>query len=74
MGIFLAPAGRRPSYRLRRVLTEAISVMLGVVLLIWSQLPVYNMFLIALDPEEGEIEFAGNLWPPEPSLRVFSMS
>ena len=39
--------------------------MLGVVLLIWSLLPVYNMFLIALDPEEDEIEVAGNLWPPE---------
>jgi multiple sugar transport system permease protein len=29
------------------------------------------MFLIALDPEEGEIEFDGNLWPPEPSLQGF---
>ena len=28
--------------------------------LIWSLLPVYNMLLIALDPEEGEIEFSGN--------------
>ena len=46
-------------------------MMLGVVLLIWSLTPVYNMFLIALDPEEGEIEFDGNLWPPEPSLEGF---
>lgn len=61
---------RRP-YRLRRVLTEAGSVMLGVVLLIWSLAPVYNMFLIALDPEEGEIEFDGNLWPSEPSFAGF---
>ena len=57
--------------RLRRVLTEAGSVMLGVVLLIWSLTPVYNMLLIALDPEEGEIEFDGNIWPPEPSLEGF---
>jgi multiple sugar transport system permease protein len=67
---FPQPA-RRPRYRLRRVLIEAGSLMLGVILLIWSLLPVYNMFLIALDPEEGEIEFAGNLWPPEPSLDGF---
>ena len=67
---FPRPA-RRPRYRLRRVLTEAGSVLLGVVLLIWSLLPVYNMLLIALDPEEGEIEFAGNLWPAEPSLDGF---
>jgi multiple sugar transport system permease protein len=65
------PAARRARYRLRRVLIEAGSVILGVVLLIWSLLPVYNMFLIALDPEEGEIEFDGNLWPPEPSFQGF---
>ena len=57
--------------RLRRTLTEAGSVLLGVALLIWSLLPVYNMFLIALDPEEGEVEFTGNLWTPEPSLQSF---
>jgi multiple sugar transport system permease protein len=57
--------------RLRRVLIETGSVILGVVLLIWSLTPIYNMLLIALDPEEGEIEFAGNLWPPEPSLDGF---
>jgi len=64
------PTLRRRNRR-RRTLTEAGSVMLGVVLLIWSLLPVYNMLLIALDPEEGEIEFAGNLWPPAPSLEGF---
>jgi len=66
---FGGPARRR--YRLRRALGEAGSIMLAVVLLIWSLLPVYNMFLIALDPEEGEIEFDGNLWPPQPSLEAF---
>jgi multiple sugar transport system permease protein len=45
--------------------------MLRVVLLIWSLAPLYNMLLIALDPEEGEIEFDGNLWPPTPSLDSF---
>jgi multiple sugar transport system permease protein len=67
-------ASSRPkhrSYRLRRAFTEAGSIMLGLVLLIWSLLPVYNMFLIALDPEEGEVEFSGNLYPPEVSLDAF---
>lgn len=57
--------------RVRRIVTEAGAGLLGVVLLIWSLLPVYNMFLIALDPEEGEVEFTGNLWTPEPSLQSF---
>jgi multiple sugar transport system permease protein len=55
----------------RRLLAELGSIALGATLLIWSLLPVYNMFLIALDPEEGEIEFDGNLWPPAPSLDGF---
>ena len=66
-------SGRRAHRRSRRrrALIEAGSVILGVVLLIWSLTPIYNMLLIALDPEEGEIEFTGNLWPPEPSLDGF---
>jgi len=57
--------------RLRRLLPKAGAVLLGIALLIWTLLPVYNMLLIALDPEEGEVEFSGNLWPPEPSLESF---
>jgi len=57
--------------RLRRVLVEAASVALVVVLLIWSLTPVYNMLLIALDPDEGDIEFEGIVWPQDPSLHSF---
>jgi multiple sugar transport system permease protein len=63
---------RRPRYRLRRALTEAASMILGVALLVWSLTPVYNMLLIALDPE-GDNEFAGYIWPPDPSLESFRM-
>jgi multiple sugar transport system permease protein len=65
------PQPIRRRYRLRRALIEAGSVVLGIVILIWSLTPIYEMFLIALDPEEGEIEFDGNLWPPEPSFESF---
>ena len=65
------PKAARRRRRLRRVLTGAGSVLLGIVLLIWSLAPVYQMFLIALDPEEGEIEFDGNIWPSEPSFEGF---
>jgi multiple sugar transport system permease protein len=56
----------------RRVLAEAASIGLGAALLIWSLMPVYNMLLIALDPDEGDIEFEGIVWPPDPSLHSFS--
>jgi len=41
--------GRRTRHR--EILTEAGSMVLGAVLFVWSLLPVYNMLLIALDPE-----------------------
>jgi len=69
-----APRRRPPvprRYRLRWWAVEAGSAVLGVVLLIWSLVPVYNMLLIALDPDEGETEFTGVLWPDEPSLNSF---
>ncbi len=62
---------RRPRSRLRRVLVEVASVTLAIVLLIWSLTPVYNMLLIALDRDEGDIEFEGIIWPPDPSLHSF---
>jgi len=61
----------RSGSRLRRGLVEAASLILVVALLIWSLTPVYNMLLIALDPDEGDIEFEGILWPPNPSLHSF---
>ena len=64
-------AALRPRYRVRHALAEAASVILGVVLVIWSLTPVYNMLLIALDPGEGDIEFEGIMWPPDPSLHSF---
>jgi multiple sugar transport system permease protein len=56
---------------LRRVVAEGASVTLALALLIWSLTPVYNMLLIALDRDEGDIEFEGIMWPPEPSLHSF---
>jgi multiple sugar transport system permease protein len=63
------PARRRR--RLRTVIVEAGSAVLGLALLIWTLIPVYNMLLIALDPDEGETEFAWLIYPPEPSLNSF---
>jgi len=67
----VAPVPRGANYRVRRALTRAGAGVVGILLLIWSLTPIYNMFLIALDPDEGEIEFDGHLWPPSPSLQSF---
>jgi multiple sugar transport system permease protein len=62
-------AGIRPRYRRRRLLTKAGAVALGVGLLIWTLLPVYNMLLMALDSDADE--FTGSIWPPDPNLDSF---
>jgi multiple sugar transport system permease protein len=56
--------------RLRRLVGGVGTVVLVVVLLIWWLLPVYNMMLIALDPE-GDTEFTGDIWPTAPTLEAF---
>ncbi len=68
----MPPGSRtRRRYRTRRLLAEAGSILLGVAVLIWSMLPLYNMLLIALDPAEGGTEFSGKIWPSPLSLAGF---
>ena len=57
--------------RLRRRLPGRLgAAALGIVLLIWTLLPVYNMLLIALDPEADE--FTGAIWPEDPNFDSFA--
>ncbi|MGC1412544.1 MAG: carbohydrate ABC transporter permease [Acetobacteraceae bacterium] len=73
MSIALAvPAPARASrsrYRRRRLWAKLGGVTLGIVLLIWTLLPVYNMVLIALDSDADE--FTGSIWPPDPDFSSF---
>jgi multiple sugar transport system permease protein len=57
-------------HRRRRLLADVAAWALGLLLLVWSLLPTYNMLLIALD-EEGDTEYAGIIWPAEPTLDAF---
>jgi multiple sugar transport system permease protein len=64
--------GKRASpmhYRLRRYTVEAFCVLLGVVLFVWSLLPIYNMVVISLDSHDDV--FSGAIWPAHPSLDSF---
>ena len=71
MSATVHPGGRisRPRYRLRKMLTETGSVLLALVLVVWSITPIYNMVLIALDGHNDL--FSGAIWPPNPSLESF---
>ena len=67
MSIALTPtrieADYRPRLRRRRRWTKAGNMLLGIVLLIWTLIPIYNMFLIALS-DDGD-EFTGLAWPED---------
>jgi multiple sugar transport system permease protein len=65
-----SPAARPTPRGLRRLVSDAGAAVLAVVLLLWWLLPVYNMLLIALDPE-GKTEFTGDIWPTAPTLEAF---
>jgi multiple sugar transport system permease protein len=60
---------RRPNYRLRRKLSEAAAAALGVVLVVWTLTPIYNMVFVSLQ-EHGDV-FTNDIWPAHPSVDSF---
>ena len=56
-------------YRLQRYAIEAVCLLLGLILVIWSVTPIYNMWLIALDSHDDI--FSGQIWPESPTLESF---
>jgi multiple sugar transport system permease protein len=71
-----APAMARPStirssgfYLGRRVVSEAGFLLFGVVILIWTLLPLYHMVMLSLTPLSDS--FAGRFWPQNPTLENF---
>jgi len=67
-GVVRRRAGR-PHYRLRRYGMEALAVAFGLLIAVWSLLPIYNMVIIALDSHDDV--FSGAIWPEHPSLESF---
>jgi len=56
-------------HKLWNYMIEAASIALGLVILVWSILPVYNMVLIALS-KHGKV-FSGDVYPHEPTMESF---
>jgi multiple sugar transport system permease protein len=57
------------SVRLRRYLSNAGTLVLSAVLIVWTLAPIYNMVLISLEPE-GDV-FTDHIWPRVPSVESF---
>ena len=60
----MARAARR-----RRRLIKVATLLISVVILVWTILPIYNMVMVALEAE-GDV-FGEHIWPPQPSPRSF---
>ena len=58
-------AGSRRTGRLEKVAAP----LFGIVILIWTLAPLYNMVLVAV--QEKEDVFSSNVWPPSPTLDAF---
>ena len=56
-------------YRAARRVGKAASSLLGIVLIVWSLTPIYNMVVIALSAHDDI--FAGTIWPANPTLNSF---
>jgi multiple sugar transport system permease protein len=55
--------------RRRRLLTRVGAAILGVVLVIWSVLPIYNLVMVSLEPHSDV--FNSYVFPPHPSVQSF---
>ena len=55
---------------MKKVVTEAKLLLIGIPVAIWTLLPIYNLFLFSISSKEDA--FAGKLWPDHPTLRNFA--
>ena len=65
-------AVRRPkkaNYRLRSWVVEGLSVLVGLVLIVWSLVPIYSMVMVAVQPH-GDV-FTSTVWPAHATLYAF---
>ena len=71
MSVSTADAARiaKRRHKLQYYAVEAVALAFGLVLVVWSLLPVYNMVLIALSDHSAV--FSGNIYPHNPSFDSF---
>ena len=61
----------RRSARYRRYITNGFAAVLGVVLMIWTLLPIYNIVMVSLESHNDV--FSNRLWPEYPSVAGYGV-
>ena len=57
--------------RRRRRIAGCFSAILGIVIVVWSVMPIYNMIMVSLSPHS--IVFRSQIWPRHPSPASYSV-
>src|SRR5579863_621148 len=55
--------------RRRQVVANTFTVLLGVVIIVWSLLPIYNMIMVSLSSHS--IVFSDHIYPPHPAFKSY---
>jgi multiple sugar transport system permease protein len=63
------PARRAPNYRLRKALSEVAALAFGLVLIVWTLTPLYNMVMVSLESHNNV--FSSHIWPADPSAHSY---
>ncbi len=56
---------------MRKLLGEARLTLIGIVILIWTLIPIYHLLVMSLTPKAET--FAGALWPEKPTLENYGI-
>jgi multiple sugar transport system permease protein len=54
---------------LRKTFTEARLVLIGIIILVWTLIPIYHLFVMSITPRVET--FAGAIWPSRPTLENY---
>jgi len=60
---------RKPNYRLRRIIEGVAVALLGLVIVVWTLAPLYNMVMVAFESHNDV--FTSDVWPAHPSAYSF---
>jgi multiple sugar transport system permease protein len=56
---------------MKKLVTEAKLLLIGIPVAIWTLLPIYNLFIFSISTKSEA--FSGKLWPDHPTLRNFEI-
>lgn len=54
---------------MRKIFTEARLVLVGILILVWTLIPIYHLFVMSITPRVET--FAGAVWPSRPTLENY---